>query len=187
MNRKLWYLLPLVLILTISALLIGRSLTTPQTAGVPESFEAYTKVGAPMPQFTVTTLDGKKFDVGSSKGKVLVVNLWATWCGPCKQEMPRLEKEVWKKANPADLEMVAVAREETNDKIAQFRKANGYTFPMAADPDRRIFKLFASAGIPRTYIVGRDGKILFQSLGYEDAEFDKFKTVLEAELKKPKQ
>ena len=186
MNRKLWYVLPLVLILTISALLIGRSLTTPQTAGPQELFETYTKVGAPMPQFSITTLDGKPFDVAGSKGKVIVVNLWATWCGPCKQEMPRLETEVWKKANPADLAMVAIAREETNEKISEFRKANAYTFPMAADPDRRVFKLFASAGIPRTYIVGRDGKILFQSLGYEPAEFDKFKTILETELRKTK-
>jgi thiol-disulfide isomerase/thioredoxin len=185
MNRKLWYLLPLLPILTISAALIGRSVTTPQS--VPPPYDSYTKVGAPMPQFTVTTLDGKRFDVAGLKGKVIIVNLWATWCGPCKEEMPRLEKEVWKNANPSDLAMIAIAREETNEKIAAFRKENSYTFPMAEDPNRRIFNLFASAGIPRTYIVGRDGKILFQSLGYTAPEFDNFKTILEAELKKPKQ
>ena len=186
MNKRLWYVLPLLLLLSISTILIGRSLTTVQSAPAVDPYATYTKVGAPLPQFTVTMLDGKRFDVAASRGKIIVLNLWATWCGPCKQEMPRLEKEIWKNANPADLAMVAIAREEANEKIAAFRKENGYTFPMAADPDRKIFKLFASAGIPRTYIVGRDGKILFQSLGYTEPEFVKFKAILEAELKKPK-
>jgi peroxiredoxin len=80
--------------------------------------------------------------------------------------------------------MVAIAREETNDKIAPFRKSNGYTFPMAADPDRSVFKRFASAGIPRTYVIGRDGVIKFQSLGYTETEFDKLKAVLKSELER---
>jgi peroxiredoxin len=151
---------------------------------VPDPYETYTKVGSPVPQFKVTMLDGKLFDVAALKGKVIVLNLWATWCGPCKQEMPRLESEVWKNSKPTDFAMVAIAREETNDKIAPFRKSNGYTFPMAADPDRSVFKRFASAGIPRTYVIGRDGVIKFQSLGYTETEFDKLKAVLKSELER---
>ena len=181
MNRKL--LLLLVLVVTISTVVIGWSFATAQ---VPDPFESYTKVGGQLPQFSVTALDGKRFDTAELKGKIIVLNLWATWCGPCKDEMPRLEKEIWKNANPSDVAMIAIAREETNEKIGPFRKDNGYTFPMAADPDRRVFKLFASAGIPRTYIVGRDGRILFQSIGYTPSEFDRFKSILEAALKEPK-
>jgi len=151
-----------------------------------ERFETYTKVGGRIPQFTITTLDGERFSSTELKGKIFVLNLWATWCAPCRVEMPRLEREIWKDSNPNDFAMVAVAREETNEQITAFRKANGFTFPMAADPDRSIFKLFASAGIPRTYVIGRDGTILYQSLGYEEAEFNKLKSVIEAELKKPK-
>jgi peroxiredoxin len=80
--------------------------------------------------------------------------------------------------------MVAIAREETESVIAPFQKANKYTFPMAEDPDRRVFKLFASAGIPRTYVVSKDGKIVFQSLGYNPEDFSKLKAAVEAELKK---
>ena len=149
-----------------------------------ERFETYTKVGARIPQFTVTTLDGKRFSSKEVKGKVLVLNLWATWCAPCRVEMTRLEREIWHNSNPNDFAMVAIAREETKEQITAFRKANGFTFPMAADPDRSIFKLFASGGIPRTYVIGRNGTILYQSLGYEEAEFDKLKSVIEAELKK---
>jgi len=149
-----------------------------------ERFETYTKVGGRIPQFTVTTLDGKRISSTEVKGKVLVLNLWATWCAPCKVEMPRLEREIWKNSNPNDFVMVAIAREETTEQITAFRKAYGFTFPMAADPDRSIFKLFASAGIPRTYVIGRDGTVLYQSLGYQEAEFSKLKSVIEAELKK---
>jgi peroxiredoxin len=156
--------------------------TAPATPA--ERFDTYTKVGARVPQFTVTTLDGKRFSSTEVKGKILVLNLWATWCAPCRVEMPRLEREIWKNSNPNDFAMVAIAREETNEQITAFRKANGFTFPMAADPDRSIFQLFASGGIPRTYVIGRDGTILYQSLGYKEAEFDKLKSVVETELKK---
>jgi peroxiredoxin len=149
-----------------------------------ERFETYTKVGDRIPQFTVTTLDGKRFSSTEIKSKVLVINLWATWCAPCRVEMPRLEREIWKNSNPNDLAMVAIAREETGERVTAFRKANEFTFSMAADPDRSVFNLFADAGIPRTYVVGRDGTILYQSLGYEEAEFNKLKSVVEAELKK---
>ena len=149
-----------------------------------ERFQTHTKVGDRIPQFTVITLDGKRFSSTEVKGKVLVLNLWATWCAPCRVEMPRLEREIWMNSNPNDLAMVAIAREETNEQITAFQKANGFTFPMAADPDRSIFKLFASGGIPRTYVIGRGGTILYQSLGYEKAEFDKLKSVIEKELNK---
>jgi peroxiredoxin len=149
-----------------------------------ERIETYTKVGARIPQFTVTTLEGKRFSSTEVKGKVLVLNLWATWCAPCRVEMPRLEREIWKSFNRNDFAMIAIAREETNEQITAFQKTIGFTFPMAADPDRSIFKLFASGGIPRTYVIGRDGTILYQSLGYEEAEFDKLKSVIEMELKK---
>jgi peroxiredoxin len=79
---------------------------------------------------------------------------------------------------------VAIAREETDAIIAKFRSSNRYTFPMAQDPDRKVFKMFASAGIPRTYVVSKEGRIVFQSLGYTAEEFEKLKVILEAELKK---
>jgi peroxiredoxin len=149
-----------------------------------EHIETYTKVGDRLPQFTVTTLDGERFSSTGVKGKVLVLNLWATWCSPCRIEMPRLEKEIWKNSDPNDFAMIAIARGETNEQITAFRKASGFTFPMAADPDRSIFKLFASAGIPRTFVIARNGTILYQSLGYEEAEFNKLKSVIKTALKK---
>jgi len=150
-----------------------------------DPFHAFTRVGDHVPSFAVTTLDGKAFSTQELKGKVLVINLWATWCGPCRQEMPRLEREVWNVFKSQNFAMVAIAREETESLITGFRESNGFTFPMAADPEREIYKHFADAGIPRTYIIGRDGTILHQSLGYEPDEFESLVKTLREELGKP--
>ena len=156
-----------------------------QQKRVGDPFQAFTRVGDHVPSFAVTTLDGKAFSTDELKGKVLVINLWATWCGPCRQEMPRLEKEVWNVFKSQNFAMVAIAREETESLITGFRESNGFTFPMAADPEREIYKHFADAGIPRTYIIGRDGTILRQSLGYYPNEFESLVKTLREELGKP--
>lgn len=147
--------------------------------------KTFTKTGDAMPSFAVTTLDGEKINPADSKGKVVYVNFWATWCPPCRAEMPRMEREVWQKyKSDARFVMVAVAREQTEDEISGFVKNAGYTFPVAADPQRATYKLFASEGIPRSYVVGADGKIVFQSVGYNAGEFDKLNSTIAAELKK---
>ena len=128
----------------------------------------HTKVGEPMPVFSVHEVSGATFSMAQERGKVVLVNFWATWCGPCQVEMPQLEKNIWDKykSNPK-FAMVAIAREQTKDVVEGFKQHHPYTFPLAYDPDRAVYKRFADIGIPRTYVVGRDGKIVFQSVGYD--------------------
>ena len=154
-------------------------------AAAQSEIESYTRVGQQMPEFTFTMLDGKHSSVGELKGKVVFVNFWATWCPPCLAEMPRMEREVWQKykASP-DFFMVAIAREQTEDEIAPFMKENRLTFPVAPDPEREVYKLFGDGGIPRSYVVGRDSRILFQSVGYDEGDFSKMKSVISKALAK---
>jgi thiol-disulfide isomerase/thioredoxin len=132
-----------------------------------DPYAATTKVGDRMPAISVDGTSGN-FSLAAEKGKVVVVNFWATWCAPCEIEMPELEKQVWQKYKSSpDFAFIAIAREQDKDTVLGFQKAHpNFTFPLAWDPKREAYALFAAAGIPRTYVVDRHGIIVYQSLGY---------------------
>lgn len=150
----------------------------------PGEYVSHTKTGQAAPLFSVTDLDGREFSIAAAKGKVVLLNFWATWCPPCQTEMPLLEKEVWKQYREREFAMIAIAREQTAKEIAEYRAKHKYSFPMAPDPKRAVYGKFAEAGIPRNYVIDRDGKILFQSVGYTPEDFQKMISILERELAK---
>jgi peroxiredoxin len=142
-----------------------------------------TKPGQPAPVFTVPTLDGKQFALADHKGQVVLVNWFATWCGPCKAEMPQLKSRVWDVygANP-NFVMVSVARGEDAAKVGPFAKERELPWIIGLDADKAAYGLYAAAYIPRNYVIGRDGRIIYQSEGFAEAEFAAMIAVLEKEL-----
>jgi len=166
-----------------SLLLCAFALTLP--AAEQTEFEStLTKVGQPVPEIEWVTLDGQKLDTRSLRGKVVLINFFATWCGPCLEEMPHLQKDILDKLKGKNFVMVAIGREHNANELKDFRKKREFTIPMAADPDRRIYGRFATQFIPRSYVIATDGKIAFQSIGYTEPEFKKLLEAIDKELKK---
>ena len=149
-----------------------------------EAESTLVKVGDAAPSFTVTTTEGSEVSTDKLKGKVILVNFFATWCGPCLSELPHLETEIWRKLKERGLAVVVIGREHNNEELATFKASKKFTFPIAADPKREVYGKYATQYIPRNFVVGRDGKVIYQSVGFDQAEFKQMIAKIEAELLK---
>lgn len=133
-----------------------------------------TKIGQEAPAFSVETVDGRVVDTNELRGKVIWINFFATWCPPCKKELPVLQKNVLGKySDNPDFVLVVLGREHTMDEMKEYKKTTGLNLPFAPDEGREIFSKYASESIPRNVIIGKDGKIAIQSIGYTESEFAK--------------
>jgi len=112
--------------------------------------------------FTLTDLDGKSWNLKDLKGKVVLLNFWATWCPPCRKEMPDLEM-LYRRFGAQGLIIIGIDDEET-ETVKPFIAQQGITYPVLLDPGRKVNTLFRIEGIPKTFVYDRDGKIVAQSI-----------------------
>jgi len=175
----------IVCVLAMTSVLLAGAARAEETVekAVPTAAETtLTAVGQQAPDYTVATIDGGTFNLSAQKGRVVLVNWFATWCPPCQEEMPFLQKDVWEKFAAAGLVMVSIAREENVAKVKPFVAERGLTWKFAVDPERLAYARYAEAYIPRNQVIGRDGTILFQSEGFEKDEFAAMIAVIAAAL-----
>lgn len=161
-------------------LLLGVTLSTAR------SQEWKVSLNDEVPSFTVQDREGNFIDIQSLRGKVVLLNFFATWCPPCREELPRLQEEIWDRWKTRDdFAVMVLAREEDWDKLDPFIKKTSYTFPIYSDLQRKTFSLFADSYIPRNVLIDKEGKIIYQSVGYKEKEFSELikliETTLEAE------
>jgi thiol-disulfide isomerase/thioredoxin len=114
--------------------------------------------------FTVPLLTGGTQQLSALRGKVVIFNIWATWCPPCRAEMPSMEA-LYKKFKNSGLEILAIDSREAGPDVARFINANGFTFPIGLDISGDITGPYGTGYIPTTYIIDRSGKIISQIVG----------------------
>ena len=144
------------------------------------------KVGDIAPDFEMAFPDGKKIKLSDLRGKVVMLQFTASWCGVCRKEMPYIEKEIWQKHkdNPQFV-LYGIDREEPAEKIQVLREATGVTYAIGMDPDAGIFGLYAEkdAGITRNIIIDREGKIVMLTRLFEEEEFNEMVSLIDKLLR----
>lgn len=134
------------------------------------------KVGEQAPDFTVKFTDGQSVKLSSLRGKVVMLQFTASWCGVCRKEMPFIEKDIWQKhKDNKNFYLMGIDRDEPLEKVIAFGKATKVTYPLALDPGADVFALYAQrqAGITRNVLIDRDGKIVMLTRLYNPEEFQR--------------
>ena len=165
------------------AALLAVGLANAQT---PEELEKSTKIKPRMtvPAFKVDMLDGGVWNIEELRGKVVLINFWATWCPPCQQELARVQTDLIDRFKGRDFVFLPISRGEKTERVKAFMDKKGYTFPTGLDTDQKIFGMFAETYIPRTFLINSDGTVYSYAVGYEPEEFDALLVEIEKLLSK---
>ena len=141
------------------------------------------KVGDKMPAFSIVSDNGEVISSDKFQGKVILINFFATWCPPCQKELASVQQTLWPKYKDNNkFEMLVIGREHSDKELATYNEKKGFTFPLYPDKNRAIFGAFAKNLIPRTYLIGKDGKVLYAGKGYTDKEFTELMEKIEKTL-----
>jgi peroxiredoxin len=143
------------------------------------------EIGAPAPDFTAENyVTGKKVSLSAQHGKIAVVTFWATWCAPCREELPNLEK-LQEYLGKDKIAVLAINFKDTPETIRRLRsnaKKAGWNINMLLDPDGRIAQLYDVKAIPRTYLIGKDGRVRATHVGFGDGSLQEMLDELNAVL-----
>jgi len=159
----------------------GKSVKTPDENGY-IVFE-----GDECPDFKIKMTDGREIQLSSLRGKVVMLQFTASWCGVCRKEMPFIESDIWQKHkdNP-DFMLIAIDRDEPLETVLKFVETTKITYPIGLDPGADIFAKFAirDAGITRNVLIDREGKIIKRTRLFNQEEFASLVKAIDNELKK---
>ncbi len=150
------------------------------TAQTIDDYGFLVKVGDNAPDFSAKLTNGASFQLSENRGKIVMLQFTASWCGVCRKEMPFIEKDIWEKLKGEKFVLIGVDRDEPLDIALKFQKQMKITYPLALDPAADIFGLYADlkAGVTRNIIIDEKGKIIFLSRLYKEEEFKEMTDVI---------
>src|SRR5918999_2868441 len=120
------------------------------------------------PDFTLPTVDGKQVSLQDYRGKVVFLNFWATWCIPCREEMPALERLHQTYRQSQDFAVISIDYKESAEQVKAFFQKHALTFPALLDQSGSVSRDYLVSGMPTTYLIGRDGMLLARGVGGRD-------------------
>jgi peroxiredoxin len=168
-----FFLLPVVMMLLAACDAVPPSEATsrPDLLSEPATIPVLTeapRVGHMAPDFVLQTLDGREARLSDYRGHVVFLNFWATWCGPCRVEMPAIE-QLYRELRPKGFAVLAVSTDPEGPTVTRpYRDALGLTFTIAHDPEMQVGRLFGVRALPLTFVVDRHGVITHHIFGSRD-------------------
>jgi peroxiredoxin len=122
---------------------------------------------APAPDFTLRSMGGPNLRLQEQRGQVVMLNFWASWCGPCRQEMPRLNR-LYEKYHASGFQLLGVNVDEDVGNAAGVANSLGLRFPVLLDTQKQVSRLYDLGTMPSTVLIDRDGRVRYIHLGYKD-------------------
>ena len=139
--------------------------------------------GDPIPEFVLESSVYGNLQTSDLEGKVVLVSLFATWCGPCQVELADVQKHLWPKyKDNKEFKLIVIGREHTDEELSKYNEKKGFTFPLYPDPERKAYSKFAQSTIPRAYLFGKDGKLIHSSVGYKPGDVEKILKLIDEAL-----
>ena len=134
------------------------------------------------PDFTLRTMEGPNLRLQEQRGRVVLVNFWATWCGPCRQEMPHLNR-LYDKYRSSGFVLLGVNVDDDTRKAADLAAKLGLKFPVLLDTDKKVSRVYDMSAMPATVLIDRDGRVRYVHRGYRDGFENTYDTQIRDLLK----
>jgi cytochrome c biogenesis protein CcmG/thiol:disulfide interchange protein DsbE len=155
-------------------LLIKNNQTRSMTASATDISAVPVEMDYSAPELELTTLDGAPVSLADFRGRVVLVNLWATWCPPCREEMPTLNS-FYEQYKDQGFVLIAINQEESREVVEPFVEEFGLTFPVWLDEDYLAEDAFKTVHLPSSYVIGRDGNVRLMWIGaISEANLEKY-------------
>jgi cytochrome c biogenesis protein CcmG/thiol:disulfide interchange protein DsbE len=155
--------LPVIVIVLAFALLVGFLALI--AWGLRRSMSGPIRVGDPVPDISLTTFEGEVIETANLKGKVIVLNFWASWCKPCEQEAAELEEAFQYFKPGGEVVFLGLAWTDTEKNSLEYLNRFGITYPNGPDLRTAVSQLFRIRGVPETYVIAPDGRLAYFKLG----------------------
>jgi len=148
-------------VILVTIFVLGSLTTACQSNGVPDEAP---QAGKPAPQFQLANPDGQLVSLSDLRGKLVLINFWASWCGPCRQEMPYIQ-QIYNEWQAKGMVLLAINIGESPSQVEEFMQSQGLSFPVLLDTEGKVAGQYGIRAIPTSFFIDRDGIIQDMKVG----------------------